>query len=820
MTNMDRKPIIVITGSSGKIGKTLTAILKKDYQVVGFDREDSNCDIPIDLTSKTSVALAFKNFKEKYDNKIAAVIHLAAYFDFTGEESPLYEEVNVKGTKRLLGILQDFEVERFIFASTMLVHQPCEPGEVINEHSPIAPKWVYPESKVKAEKMIQKYHGKFPYLILRIAGLYDDTSCAPTLAHQIARTYERDIKSHFYAGNVKAGQSFIHQDDLIHLFEKSIQYRNELPEEEIILAGEPEAISYEKLQKLISSLIHDEKSEIYRIPTSIAKAGAWIEEKSEPIIPDDFDRGVKPFIRPFMIDLTSDHYALDVTKARKKLHWEPKHTIKKTLPKIIQTLKDDPKSWYENNGLNLPDWILALKNKHPEKIRVSYEAELRKTHQQNLWAHFLNISFGFWLITSPSTLGYQSYELIISDIVSGLLLIILAFFCLSWRLAWVRWGCASIGLWLIFAPLIFWAPTAAAYLNDTLVGALIIGFSILIRPDVGVAPNAAMEGPIVPLGWDYSPSSWFQRLPIIILAFIGLFISRYMAAYQLGHIDHVWEPFFTGYLDDPKNGTEEIITSYVSKAWPVPDAGLGATVYVLEILTGIIGGANRWRTMPWLVLLFGIMIVPLGVVSITFIIIQPILLDTWCTLCLIAAVAMLLQVPYSFDELIATSIFLWRRWRAGRPFWRILFVGDADEEGKNKKNEDMDNFEQSPRVIIKEMLSGGITLPWTLLLCLVIGVWLMFTRATLDATAGMANADHLIGSLVITVTVTAFAESVRPIRFINLIFAIALLITPFVYDANVLATLSSIVCGVLLFILTIPRGKIISSYGKWDKVIF
>ena len=49
--------------------------------------------------------------------------------------------------------------------------------------------------------------------------------------------------------------------------------------------------------------------------------------------------------------------------------------------------------------------------------------------------------------------------------------------------------------------------------------------------------------------------------------------------------------------------------------------------------------------MPWLVLLFGLMIVPLGVVSITFIVIQPILIGTWCTLCLIAAAAMLIQIP-------------------------------------------------------------------------------------------------------------------------------------------------------------------------------
>lgn len=70
----------------------------------------------------------------------------------------------------------------------------------------------------------------------------------------------------------------------------------------------------------------------------------------------------------------------------------------------------------------------------------------------------------------------------------------------------------------------------------------------------------------------------------------------------------------------------------MSEAWPVPDAGLGALTYALEIIVGCIGSARRWRTMPWLVVLFGIMIVPLGAISIFFIVIQPIVIGTYSTL--------------------------------------------------------------------------------------------------------------------------------------------------------------------------------------------
>jgi len=334
-----------------------------------------------------------------------------------------------------------------------------------------------------------------------------------------------------------------------------------------------------------------------------------------------------------------------------------------------------------------------------------------------------------------------------------------------------------------------------------------------------MSPTAAMSGPEVPPGWDFSPSSWFQRVPIILLAFVGFYISRYMTAYQLGHIDAVWDPFFGGHIpEDGKNGTEEIITSSVSKAWPVPDAGLGALIYLLEILTGMIGSNKRWRTMPWLVLLFGFMIVPLGAISITFIIIQPILLGTWCTLCLIAAAAMLIQIPYSFDEIVATIEFLRRKAKDGKPWLKILFTGDT-EEGSKKDDKNEDNFSQKPSKIIYSILTGGVTIPWNLAICMLIGLWLMFTRLTIGTEGGMANADHLIGSLIITITITAFAEVARSLRFLNIFLGMALLIIPFVYGAGALSVISSVICGFALIALSFKRGSISNSWGEWNKYI-
>ncbi|MGH8627534.1 MAG: vitamin K epoxide reductase family protein, partial [Gammaproteobacteria bacterium] len=327
---------------------------------------------------------------------------------------------------------------------------------------------------------------------------------------------------------------------------------------------------------------------------------------------------------------------------------------------------------------------------------------------------------------------------------------------------------------------------------------------------VGVGAVAEMSGSDVPPGWEYSPSSWTQRLPIICLAFVGLFISRYLAAYQLGHTENAWDPFFG-------EGTERIITSEVSKAWPVPDAGLGAVTYMLEILTGIIGDRRRWRTMPWLVILFGIMIVPLGAVSIFFIIIQPIVIGTWCTLCLIAAAAMLVQIPYSLDELIATGQFLAQRFRHGKSLLIVFFKGDTMEGARQSGPE---NLDLPPSNVLKEMWTGGVSSPWNLLLSALVGVWLMGTRLVFDTQAPMAHSDHLLGALVITVSITALAEVARPVRFINALFGICLMGAPWMLEGgSPLADWAGVLAGLLLVLLSIPKGKVSHGYGGWSKYI-
>ena len=822
----DGKPIVLITGAAGNLGRSLAKTLGRDYRIIGLDLSAGNVDFPIiaiNLTSDAAVELAFRKFRDAFGSRIASVIHLAAYFDFSGEQNPLYRSVNVEGTRRLLGALQDFEIEQFVYSSTMLVHAPCQPGERIGERHPIEPQWAYPQSKAAAEDVIRSEHKRIPYVILRLAGVYSEYSMVPTLAQQIARIYERDFQSHFYSGSTLVGQAMLHRDDMLDAFRRVVDRRNVLPSETEILIGEPDAIGYDALQDELGYLLHGSKDwRTMRLPKAIAAAGSWAQGKLEPVIPDMIDKGELPFIKPFMVPMSDDHYALDVGHARNLLDWEPQHRLKDELPRIVGALKADPIAWYKANSVTPPGWFKAAGKlgKNPEELSTRHEARFRDEYRANRWAHFINMGLGTWLVTQPTLINVGEPGLRRSELVLGAALIVCAALALSWRAQWARWACAGIGSLVMAIPFLFSTANAAAYLSDTLVGALIFGFAVCTKPDPGPSALATLTGPDTPPGWSYNPSTWTQRLPIIVLALVGLYVSRYLAAYQLGHVPGVWEPFFLGASADPRNGTEEIITSAVSRAWPVSDAAVGGYTYLLEILTGIVGSRTRWRTMPWLVLLFGLMIAPLGITSIFFIVIQPIIIGTWSTLALIAAAAVLIQIPYSIDELLASLQFLRRRVKSGQNWLRVLLVGGTDEVSDTCEVRPIeDEFDRPPRTVFREMIGGGVSLPWNLTICAFVGVWLLCTRMTLGAEGGMANADHLIGSLVLTVVSIAAAEVARPARYGIILLGAALFVTPFAYEADLIGTVASIAAGAALIAFSFRRGPIRARYGDWNRLI-
>lgn len=175
----------------------------------------------------------------------------------------------------------------------------------------------------------------------------------------------------------------------------------------------------------------------------------------------------------------------------------------------------------------------------------------------------------------------------------------------------------------------------------------------------------------IPPGWDHSPSGWPQRLPIMVAAVVGLGAAGWLTLYQHEMTDVVWEPFFG-------DGTREVVRESGFSQWfdrnlPVGDAFLGAFVYFADAVTGSVGGAARWRRMPWLIALFAFFVLVMGAVSVMLVVFQPVLYGAFCTLCIVSAAASLSMLGPALDEVLATLQHLRRVQRSGGSVWRAFW---------------------------------------------------------------------------------------------------------------------------------------------------
>lgn len=340
------KPLIIVSGSSGLIGTAVIKALAPRYAIVGLDNKgypypppEAEC-VTIDITSDEDVLRVFGDIQKKYGNRVASFIHLAAYYSFNEKDSQLYDKITVQGTRRLLKYLQPFEVEQFLFTSSMLVYKPTEPGKKLTEESPVEGNWGYPESKIKTEKIMHEERGHIPVLSMRVAGVYSDEGNSIPITNQIQRIYEKQITSYFFPGDATHGSTFIHLADLIDVIVKAVDKRKELPPDLILNIGEQEILSYNDLQRIISTEVRGKEQKVMRIPKFFAKWGAAVQNL--------FGNN---FIKPWMIDLADDHLEMDSSKAERLLDWKPKNSLSSTLPKMIAKMKADPEKFYKENKL-------------------------------------------------------------------------------------------------------------------------------------------------------------------------------------------------------------------------------------------------------------------------------------------------------------------------------------------------------------------------------------------------------------------------------------------------------------------------------------
>lgn len=150
------------------------------------------------------------------------------------------------------------------------------------------------------------------------------------------------------------------------------------------------------------------------------------------------------------------------------------------------------------------------------------------------------------------------------------------------------------------------------------------------------APNRGLD----------NPSALRHRVPVIAVALLGCAVSTYLTAYQWHVTSSVWDPLFGA------RSSEAVLSSFVSRALPLPDATLGALAYLVEAIMAALGDARRWRTQPILVMLYGLVLIGMALTSIGLVLTQAFVIHAFCGLCLCSAALTLIAASLGRAEVV------------------------------------------------------------------------------------------------------------------------------------------------------------------------
>ena len=161
-----KKLNILITGGAGYIGSHITEqlvnsnnIIIVDNLVTGYKRLINKKAIFIKADLKNKKYLK----KIIFENRIDAIIHLAAYLNVSEAENnkKKYFKNNVIGTLNLIKACKNSNVKNIIFSSSCSVYGNINGS--VKETSKTNPQGYYAYTKLKGEQIIKKYSKKFNY---------------------------------------------------------------------------------------------------------------------------------------------------------------------------------------------------------------------------------------------------------------------------------------------------------------------------------------------------------------------------------------------------------------------------------------------------------------------------------------------------------------------------------------------------------------------------------------------------------------------------------------------------------------------------------
>ncbi len=342
-----------MTGASGFVGRHLLDEIKECFHVHGIARRSQAqagvAPHPNITWSQTDIAepeqlvATFEWIRSQ--GPVAAVIHLAAHYDFTGEDSPEYRRTNVEGLGHTLDACRRIGIRRFIFASSVAACRFPDVGDVITESTPPDADHPYARSKRTGEAMVRAADPDVPSCIVRFAALYSDWCEYPPLFNFLRTWLSDGWNATMIGGRGTFAIPYLHIRCAVSFLDHLL-YHLDLPEPgEIFIASPDGAVSVREVFDAATLAYFGERRSPIHVPKTVTSVWLRLQETAGRAI------GRVPFERPWMARYLDRRLMVDASRTRRRLGWvnRPRFDLIRRIPFLVDNLRTQPLRWDKVN---------------------------------------------------------------------------------------------------------------------------------------------------------------------------------------------------------------------------------------------------------------------------------------------------------------------------------------------------------------------------------------------------------------------------------------------------------------------------------------
>jgi nucleoside-diphosphate-sugar epimerase len=395
-------PRIIVTGASGFVGRHLLNEIKETHRVFGLGRRSQReCGAPehanitwaqIDIGEREPLARVLEGIRASGGADI--LLHLAAHYDFTGDEDPEYWRTNVEGLRNVLELAKGLNLRRFVFASSVAASRFPPPGGALTEASVPDGEHIYARTKRIGEGMVREYSGHFPTCIVRFAALFSDWCEYPPMFMFLETWLSRQWNSRVLGGRGESAIPYLHVRDVAS-FLRTILGSPDLPENNEVLVASPDiVVSHRELFEAATLFHRGYRSRPILVPKLLALPGMWGRDLFGRLL------GQRPFERPWMARYIDLKMTVNASKTRQRLGWAPRPRLEllRRLPFLLENRKTDPLEWNRLNRAAMkvvnirPNLTIhRLLEEHEEEIRRALTERLTTSHGHLRLIHYEHI---------------------------------------------------------------------------------------------------------------------------------------------------------------------------------------------------------------------------------------------------------------------------------------------------------------------------------------------------------------------------------------------------------------------------------------------